>query len=108
MSQPFTPLSVRRLSTGSVFKLVFIGMLCVMLPLGLLMGLLAWAGFETVHWQGVPTYGLGGLAAAVLVSLWVVLAFTLMTGTLMALGLWLYARFRPLQLLVRVEPGVAP
>ena len=84
MSTSFTPVSIRRLSTGSVYKLVFIGMLSVMLPLGLLMGLMAWA---------------------VLVSLWVVLAFTAMTGSFMALGLWLYSRFRPLQLLVRTEPS---
>lgn len=105
MSTSFTPVSIRRLSTGSVYKLVFIGMLSVMLPLGLLMGLMAWAGMETVHWQGTAVYGLGGLVAAVLVSLWVVLAFTAMTGSFMALGLWLYSRFKPLQLLIRREPA---
>lgn len=95
-----TALSVRRLSTGSVYKLVFIGLLTSMLPLGLLMGLMAWIGFETVHWQGMPVSGPAGVGVGVLAGLWVTLAFTAVMGSLMALGLWLYGRFRPLQLKV--------
>lgn len=99
----YTSLSLRRLSAGSVYKLVFIGLMTAMLPLGLLMGLMAWVGFETVHWQGVPVAGPGAVVVGVLAGLWVALAFTAVMGSLMALGLWLYARFKPLHLRVRPE-----
>jgi hypothetical protein len=106
----FTPLCLQRLSTGSVYKLVFLGLMAAMAPLGLLMGLMAWIGFDTVHWQGVPVSGPGAVVVGLLAGLWVALAFTAVMGSLMALGLWLYARFKPLNLLIRSadEGGAAP
>jgi hypothetical protein len=35
--------------------------------------------------------------------LWVALTFTAMMGSLTALGLWLYGRFRPLHLVIVAE-----
>lgn len=99
----YTPLSIRRLSTGSVFKLIFLGLMSAMLPLGLLMGLMAWMGFDTLHWQGVPVSGPWGPLVGLMVGLWVTLAFTAVLGCLVAGGLWLYARFRPLHLQVKIE-----
>ncbi len=99
----YTEICLQRLSPGSIYKLVFIGLMSAMLPLGLLMGLMAWVGFETVHWQGVPVSGPGGVAVGVLAGLWVALAFTAVMGSLMALGLWLYARFKPLHLRIRPQ-----
>lgn len=93
-----TPLTLHRLSTGSIYKLVFIGLMASMLPLGLLMGVLAWIGFDTVNWQGMPVSGPAGVLVGVMAGLWVALTFTLVMGSLMALGLRLYARFRPLRL----------
>jgi len=97
----YTPLTVRRLSTGSVYKLVFLGLICAMIPSGLLMGVLAWIGFDTVNWQGVPVAGPAGVLVGLMAGLWVAFAFTAVMGSFMALGLWLYARWRPLQLSVQ-------
>lgn len=96
----YTPLTVRRLSTGSIYKLIFIGLMTAMLPLGLLMGVLAWIGFDTVSWQGLPVAGPVGVLVGLFAGLWVALTFTAMMGSLTALGLWLYGRFRPLQLFI--------
>jgi len=38
-----------------------------------------------------------------LAGLWVAVAFTAVMGSFMALGLWLYSRWRPLYLKVRSE-----
>ena len=97
----YTALTVQRLSTGSIYKLIFVGLLASMLPLGLLMGALAWMGFDTVNWNGMPVAGPGGLVLGLLAGLWVALAFTAVMGSLTALGLWLYARWRPLHLLIK-------
>ncbi len=96
-----TLLSIRRLSTGSVYKLVFVGLLASMIPLGLLSGALAWIGFDTLYWQGLPVTGPAGLIVGLLAGLWVTLAFTAVMGSLMVLGLWLYSRFKPLRLKIR-------
>lgn len=96
----YTEHCIRRLSTGSVYKLVFTGLMASMLPLGLVMGVMAWIGFDTVNWQGMPVSGPAGVLVGLLAGLWVALTFTAVMGSLMALGLWLYGRFRPLRLKV--------
>lgn len=99
----YTPISIRRLSAGSIYKLMFIGLMSSMLPLGLVMGALAWVGFDTLHWQGMPVSGPVGLLVGLMAGLWVALTFTAVLGTLVALGLWLYARYKPLHLKIRAE-----
>lgn len=97
---PYTPLIVCRLSTGSIYKLIFIGLMTAMLPLGLLMGVLAWTGYDTVSWQGLPVAGPLSVVVGLFAGLWVALTFTVMMGSLTAFGLWLYSRFRPIHLLI--------
>ncbi len=94
----FTPLTIRRLSAGSVYKLIFIGLMTSMLPLGLIMGVMAWIGFDTVSWEGMPVSGPAGVVVGLMAGLWVALSFTAMMGTFTVMGLWLYARWRPLRL----------
>lgn len=101
----YTLMTVQRLSFGSIYKLIFVGLMTAMLPLGLLMGVLAWVGFDTVNWDGMPVSGPGAVVVGVLAGLWVALAFTAVMGSLTALGLWLYARFKPLKLRLQVEPA---
>ncbi len=101
---PLSPLLLERLGTGSVYKLVFIGLLSSLVPLGLLMGVLAWIGFDTVNWNGEPVSGPAGLVAGLLAGLWAALALTLVVGSLMALGLWLWSLRRPLRLKARRQP----
>lgn len=99
----YTSISIRRLSPGSIYKLVFIGLMSSMLPLGLLMGVLAWVGFDTLYWQDMPVSGPAALLVGVMAGLWVALAFTAVFGSLVAMGLWLYAHYKPLNLKIRAE-----
>ncbi len=100
-------ISFARLKVGAVFKLHLIGMTLFMVPLGLVQGILACFGFNSLSWQGVPIHGAGALLAGPLIGLTTALLFTLMIGTMSALGLWLYSRFRPLTLKVIAQSGDA-
>ena len=103
----YAPLALRAIRIGSVYKLVFIGLMASLVPLGLLLGVMAWIGFDTVNWNGMPVSGPAGVVAGLLAGLWAALAFTLMMGSFMALGLWLWSRWRPIRLWVRPEPDDA-
>lgn len=101
----FTTLTVRRLGVGTVYKLWFIGMLASMLPLGLLFGVLAAFGYNTVTWNGEPLYGVAGLVSGPLMGLFLAVRFTLLLGSAAALGLWLYSKLRPSSRLTERSPG---
>lgn len=97
-------LSVRKVSTGSVFKLVFIGLSFSLPVTFLLLSMMA-------HW-GLGKVQVNGEAASVWVAatsgLLLALAMTLIVGALMSLGLWLFALFKPMDLVIRLEPDLSP
>ena len=103
---PDALLTLRGIRIASLYKLSFIGLMCSFVPLGLLLGVMAWIGFDTVQWQGTPVSGPAGVVVGLLAGLWAALAFTLVLGSLQALGLWLWTRFRPIRLWVRLSDGV--
>lgn len=94
----FTTISLHRLSAGSVYKLLFIGLVTSMVPLGTVLGAFAFVGFNTVSWNGAPLHGTSGLLGGPFVALFVALLFTAFLGSATALGLWVYSKFRPLSL----------
>lgn len=94
----FSTFTVQRLSVGSIYKIIFIGLLTSHVFLGLIFGVLAFFGFDTVRWNSVPVQGTYGLLLGPLIGLALALFFSAFLGTSAALGLWLYSRFRPLSL----------
>lgn len=97
----FQDITIQRLSVGSLFKLVALGLGLTLIPFSLLMGCLALFGASTVGWNQQPLTGVTGLLAAPLMGIFLTAIFTLLIGTSMAIGLWLHARFRPLTLRVK-------
>ncbi len=97
----FTAISTHRLSVGSVYKLWLIGLSVSMVSLGVLFGVLAMFGFNTVTWNEQPLHGVAGLIGGPLLGVFVALLFTAIFGSAAALGLWLYSKFRPITLLVK-------
>jgi hypothetical protein len=97
----FTSIPVRRLSVGSVYKLWFVGLSASLIPLGLLFGVLAACGFNTVTWSGQHVHGSAGLIEGPLMGVFMALMFTALLGSAAALGLWLYSKFRPITLLAK-------
>ena len=93
-------LSIRRLSTGSVFRLAAIGFSCSLIPFALLMGVFALFGFHTVTWNHQPLTGVKGLLGSPFIGLFLAALFTAFIGVCLSLGLWIYSKFRPLTLQV--------
>ena len=54
-------LSIRRLSTGSVFRIIAAGSFFSMIPLTIFFGILALFGLDTIKWNNAPIHGLSGL-----------------------------------------------
>lgn len=104
----FTRISFDRLYVGSVYKLIFIGLLCSMVPLSVLGGVLAIFGADTITWNGQTIYGFAALLVSPLVGIVSAGIFTLFLGTSCMAGLWLFSKFKPLSLWVRnvkAHPG---
>lgn len=97
----FNEITVRRLSAGSTFKLVAIGLLATFVPFSTLMGCFAFFGADTLTWNKEQIHGITGLLVSPFIGLFIALLFTLFAGSAMAFGLWLYSKFRPLTLLVK-------
>lgn len=98
----FKEIAVLRISVGTLFKLVALGLTLSLIPLTLLLGIFALFGASTVNWNQQPVTGVSGLLTSPLIGLLLATAFTMFLGTCMAFGLWLYSKFRPLTLRVKV------
>ena len=95
---------IARISTGSVFKLVGMGLLFSLFPFVLLMGVLAAFGYKTLHWNQEPVTGLGALLAAPLMGIFMVGVFTMMMGTFISFGIWVYSWMGPFTISFRPAP----
>ncbi|WP_456975581.1 hypothetical protein [Luteimonas sp. A277] len=95
---------IARLSAGSVFKLVGIGLLCSMLPLTILMGVTAYFGLNSLVWNGQPVTGITALITAPFMGLFLVALFTALHGTSIAFGLWVYSFIGPLEIAFKLPP----
>jgi hypothetical protein len=94
----FETTTIRRFSFGTVYKILAIASAFSMVPLSVIMGLFAFFGAETIVWNGQHLTGLMGLIASPFVGLMLALIFTGFLGTLFACGLWLYSKFRTLEI----------
>lgn len=88
------------LSAGSVFRLVAIGFAFGLAPFGLLCGVLAFFGAQTVTVQGVAQTGLAGLVAGATLAPFFGLCLGLMSLLVVPFGWWLYGKFFPRTLCV--------
>jgi hypothetical protein len=89
---------IRRLSTGSVFRVVAAGAFFSLIPLALFFGVLALFGLNTVKWNNQPIYGISGLLVSPLIGAMLAAFLTAFGGLALAFGLWLYSKVRPLRL----------
>ena len=92
----FSTFLVRRLRASSIYKILFIGLASSMIPLGLLFGVFALLGADTIRWNNEPIHGVSGLLAGPLIGIAMAIFFSVFFGTACALGLWAYSKFRPL------------
>ena len=89
-------IEIKRLSTGTVFKILIIGGLYSVIPFSVLMGILSLFGASTITWNHQHLTGLTGLIASPLIGAFVTLFLSGFFGIFIAAGLWLYSKFKPL------------
>lgn len=94
---------VRKLRAGSIFKLLFAGLMVSLVPLGVLCGIAAFFGADTVRWEGETIHGAAALWAGPVILAFTAMLLTVVVGALTCLGLWLLSWFRPIAL--RVVPA---
>lgn len=97
-------LTVRKLSTGSIYKLTLLGLVFGFVPLFLLMGVLAAFGMADMTWNEQPVTGFPALLVGPLMGVLLALMFTALIGSVMALGLWIFSLFRPITVEYRPLP----
>ena len=98
---------IKRVPFTSAFKLAAIGFCFSLIPFATLMGCFALFGFHTVTWNSEPVVGLKGLLASPFIGLFVALFFSLIVGTMLAVGLWIYSFFEPLRIRLPIASIIA-
>jgi len=98
-------LTIQQLTTGTVFKLVAVGSLFSIVPVFLVVGLLSAIGNGAMEWNGQALIGIQALVWSPVVGLVAAMMTTVIFGTLLALGLWIFSLIRPVQLQYFDCPG---
>ena len=93
-----TTFIIRRLKTGSVFRLVAAGTFFSLVPFCTLLGLLALFGSEYIKLNEEPVVGLKGLIVSPFVGIFFAVIVTALFGVMLAFGLWVYSQWKPLAL----------
>lgn len=93
-------IKIRRIRTGSVFRLMAAGIFCSVVPLCLIFGVLALFGLNAVRWNNQPVYGIRGLLLSPVLGALIAGVFTIMAGVGVSFGLWVYSKFRSLSLVL--------
>jgi len=79
---------IRKISVGTVFKLVGTGLMLSLFPFVVLAGCTAALGLNSLMWNGQPLHGWTALVAAPFIGLFMVALFTASLGSAIAFGLW--------------------
>lgn len=96
-------LFVKRIRTASVYKIVALGCAAASLPLALAFAVLGATGLMTLSWNGQPVNGARALVVGPLIAFLFAAFAAGLVGSLVAFGLWLYSKFKPLEL--EIEPA---
>ena len=101
-------ITIQRLSTGSVLKLVSIGFLFSFFPMTLLSGLISiFLGASFGTFNGVETSGFTGLLVSLFFCFFLVGFAIAFFGGCIVVGLWLFSFIRPITLTIKTnDPAV--
>lgn len=90
----------KRIKASAIYRLLLIGLGIPMMLFSFICGVLSLFGFNMVKWNGQPVQGLLAIPTALFSGLFITVLFTVFVGSIACLGLWIYSRFRPLQVKV--------
>ena len=84
-------LTVGRLTTGTVIKLLLIGSIVPLSILCAICGIAGMLGAATVKLNDRPVHGIAALVVGVVMGPIMSIAFSLFGGLMVAIGLWIYS-----------------
>jgi hypothetical protein len=73
----------------------------------MLMGCTAYFGLNSLLWNGQPLTGSTALFAAPFIGLFLVAVFTMVLGSAIAFGLWVYSFVSPIEISFKAPPDVS-
>lgn len=90
----------KRVKASIIYRLMLIGLGIPMLIFSVICGMLGLFGYDMVKWNDQTVHGLIALPVALFSGVFITVLFTAFIGSITCLGLWIYSRFRPLQVKV--------
>lgn len=100
-SLPHAQLTIGRLSTGSIFKLWFLGTSAAHLVYGVGIGVAALFGSNTVRWGSEPITGIWGLLLALGIAIFSTVVCSVFFGACSLIPLYFYSKKWPIRLTAR-------
>ncbi|KNC11200.1 hypothetical protein AC791_04520 [Klebsiella sp. RIT-PI-d] len=91
---------MKRVKASVIYRLLLIGLSIPMLIFSVICGIMGIFGYDMVSWNNQTVHGLLALPVALLSGVFISVIFTFFFGSFVCLGLWIYSRFRPLQVKV--------
>ncbi|MEX2151551.1 MAG: hypothetical protein WD793_15160 [Steroidobacteraceae bacterium] len=91
-------LTIARLTTATIYRIFFLGLLFGCVPIFLVLGILGYFDLATLHWNNRPVTGLRAVIAGPFIGLLFALVGTAFFGSAAAVGLWLRSKFLPLDI----------
>ena len=91
-------LLVHKMKIGTIYKLIFIGLVVPAIPLGVVSGVCAFLGSDSVKWNNESIHGIGALFAGPAIGVFIALLIAGMLGSVTSLGLWLFSLARPISI----------
>lgn len=91
-------ITTRGLAAGSLFKLLFLGSFIPFFLFGVLAGIGAFFGQDYVMVNDNYQYGILGLIWGIVIGILLPLLLSALVWILLFIGLWLWTRFKPIDL----------
>lgn len=103
----YRDIRVKRISAGSMLKLIAIGLYLSIVPFSLVVGVLSLFGIGGVMWNGRPLHGVTALVASPFVGVFVATFFTAIVWAACSFGLWVFSKYRPIVLELQDADSIA-
>lgn len=89
------------LSAGSIFKILFMGLLFSVGPLLIIAAICSYFGVHVITLNGVYVFGLKGLLTGLIMAFTFPLLFAGILSPFIILGIWIYTRFKNINIKIK-------
>lgn len=94
-------IQTKGIAMGSLFKILFIGLLFSLGPCLIIAGILSFFGADVITFNNAYVTGLKGLITGLVMAPVFSLIFAAFTTFMVALGLWIFTRFMNLEIYIK-------